>query len=112
MLTQTAENTGLQNSLTTNVEITNALNSGKNLSSTGPFGYSNTRVGVGYAFLGVYNAFFIVLSIVLYVRFKNAIGGIAMGFAVFLLLAGAVAVEVVYVVFPLIYNAYIPGAYG
>jgi hypothetical protein len=112
LLTQTAVNKGLENSLTTNAEVVNILNSGTNLSSTGPFGYANTRVGIGYTFLGIYNIFFLVLAISLYVRFKNAIGGIVMGFILFLLLGGAIAVEVVYVVFPLIYNTYIIGAYG
>jgi len=44
------------------------------LTSAGPFGFYNTYDAVGYVFFSFYILFFILLSIVLYVVFKNIYG--------------------------------------
>jgi hypothetical protein len=74
----------------------------EDLSHTGPFGFSNIKLGVGYAFLAVYNLFFLVLGIVLFVRFKNSLGTIPMIIIVILLLIGAGLIEYFVLVYPII----------
>ena len=109
---QTQENKGFESQLTTSTNMANNLNSGNILSNTGPFGFATIRQGIGYSFMGVYNSFFLLLAIAFYIRFKNSLGMIPTILGILIVLAGAVALEMVYLVFPLVYNIYIPGAYG
>jgi hypothetical protein len=74
----------------------------EDLSNTGPFGFANTKLGVGYVFLGMYSLFFIVLGIVLFVRFKNSLGTIPMLVIVILLLIAAGLIEYFLLLYPII----------
>jgi hypothetical protein len=74
----------------------------EDLSHTGPFGFSNIKRGVGYTFLAMYNLFFLVLGIVLFVRFKNSLGTILMIVIVILLLITAGLIEYFFLLYPIV----------
>jgi len=68
------QNQTLQEQLTTGSNVINQVNSQvPELSNHGPFGATNIQNGVAYTFLTFYSLFFLSLSTVLYLQFKNTI---------------------------------------
>ena len=59
------------------------------LSNTGPFGTTNNRRGVGIAFLVFYSLFFLSLSAVLYLRFKESVQKSLLIIGILIMLGGA-----------------------
>jgi len=90
----TQHNQSLQQKITTE---TNSMNQTMaaipDLSNAGPFGASNVQQGVGYAFLTFYSFFFILLSVFLYIYFKNSISSslLITGIVLVIGLAGLIA---------------------
>ena len=92
-LNQTSEqNQSMQQKITTSTNIINQESAAvPDLSNAGPFGTPNLQKGVGYAFLAFYILFFILLSVFLYIQFKNS-GSVALvitGIFLMLVAAGA-----------------------
>ena len=86
------ENTSLLQKIQTYSNVINQTsNSIPELSNTGPFGATNLQNGVGYSFLTFYSLFFISLSAVLYLQFKNTISPSLLITGIVLMLGGAAA---------------------
>jgi hypothetical protein len=66
---------------------TNATN--PELSNIGPFGTSNVQTGVSAAFLTFYSIFFILISAILYLQFKNSVSSASLIIGIILLLTAA-----------------------
>jgi hypothetical protein len=68
------ENTSLLQKIQTYSNVINQTSSSiPELSNRGPFGATNLQNGVAYSFLSLYSLFFISLSAVLYLQFKNTV---------------------------------------
>ena len=84
------QNQTLQEQLTTGSNIINQVNSQvPELSNHGPFGATNIQNGVAYTFLTLYSLFFLSLSAVLYLRFKNTISPSLLITGIIIMLGGA-----------------------
>ena len=67
-------NTSLQQQIASNANTTMAsMALIPDLSNGGPFGTSNVQQGIMYSFLTFYSLFFILLSVVIYLKFKNSL---------------------------------------
>jgi len=68
------QNTSLQQQIASNANTTMAsMALIPDLSKGGPFGTSNVQQGIMYSFLTFYSLFFILLSVVIYLKFKNSL---------------------------------------
>jgi hypothetical protein len=86
------QNQTLQQQIVTDANLLNqTMASIPDLSNAGPFGTANVQSGVSYAFLSFYSFFFILLSVLLYWRFKNSFPKslLITGIVIMLLAAGA-----------------------
>jgi len=84
------ENQSVQQQITTNANtMTQTMASIPDLSNAGPFGTANAQSGVGYAFLSFYSVFFLLLSAVIYIKFKNSVSGSLLITGIVLLLGAA-----------------------
>ena len=99
--TTNQQNETLQQQITTGTNTFNQVNSNvPELSNTGPFGTANLRSGVLGSFLFFNSLFYIVLSAVLYLRYKNSIspGILYSGIAALILLGGVGGGYISYIV--------------
>lgn len=68
----TTTNQNIQKQIATNTDIVNQVSVAvPQLSHIGPFGAKDLKTGVGYSFLVTYSLFFILVAIVLYIRFSQ-----------------------------------------
>jgi len=68
----TTNNKNLKQQIATNTNTVNQVSVAvPQLSNIGPFGAKDLKTGVGYAFLVTYSLFFILVAIVLYIRFSQ-----------------------------------------
>ena len=84
------QNQTLEQQITTGSNTINQVNSQiPELSNNGPFGATNLQDGVAYGFLTFYSLFFLSLSAVLYLRFKNTISPAILIIGILIMLGGA-----------------------
>jgi len=68
----TINNKNLQQQIATNTNTVNQVSvTVPQLSHIGPFGAKDLKTGVGYSFLVTYSLFFILVAVVLYIRFSQ-----------------------------------------
>jgi hypothetical protein len=80
----------MQQQISSGANQINSVNSKiPDLSNTGPFGSTNDRTGVGIAFLVFYSLFFLSLSAVLYLRFKESVQKTLLIIGILIMLGGA-----------------------
>jgi len=85
------QNETLKQTITSGEQTVNAsISADPQLSNTGPFGTINSRTGIIIGFLFFNSLFYILLSIVLYLRYKNSIspGVLYSGLAMLILFGG------------------------
>jgi len=84
------QNQTMQEQLTTGSNTINQVNSQvPELVSNGPFGAANLQNGVAYSFLTLYSLFFLSLSVVVYLQFKNIISPSLLIIGIIIMLGGA-----------------------
>lgn len=90
--TNNKQNQILQEQVTSGSNTINQVNSKvPELVRNGPFGSTNLQKGVTYAFLTLYSLFFISLSAVLYLQFKNTVSPSLLITGIVIMLGGAAA---------------------
>lgn len=85
------QNASMQQQITTNANTTMlTMASTPDLSSGGPFGTSNVQQGVLWGFLSFYSLFFLLLSVIIYLKFKNSLSSALLitGIVILLIAAG------------------------
>jgi hypothetical protein len=88
--TDTSQVNSIKQKIASGANQINSVNSQiPDLSNTGPFGSTNNRRGIGIAFLVIYSLFFISLSAVLYLRFKESVQKSLLITGILILLGGA-----------------------
>jgi hypothetical protein len=86
------QNQILQEQVTTGSNSINQINTQlPDLSNNGPFGATNLQNGVGYSFLTFYSLFFLSLSAVLYLKFKNTVSPSLLITGIIIMVGGAAA---------------------
>jgi hypothetical protein len=84
------QNASMEQQITTDAAITMAnLAITPDLSKGGPFGTSNVQQGVLWGFLAFYSLFFILLSVVIYLKFKNSVSSSLLITGIIVMLAAA-----------------------
>lgn len=85
------QNASMQQQITTDANSTRiSMAITPDLSNGGPFGTSSVQQGIMYSFLAFYSLFFVLLSLIIYLKFKNSLSSsmLITGIVVLLVAAG------------------------